>query len=136
VFYNQFVGYLISAGVSDEEDEDVIVPMGAVPVMTVHQAKGLEFPVVIAAQVGSSSRVGASQMLEVELAPYRDDLYARQGMAPNDLAIQDDIRLLYVAYSRAEWALAIAGTQPQLARGVGVPGRDLTAFRRNHRYYP
>jgi DNA helicase-2/ATP-dependent DNA helicase PcrA len=136
VFYNQFVGYLISAGVSDEEDEDVIVPMGAIPVMTIHQAKGLEFPVVIAAQVGRSGRVGASQMLEFELAPYRDDLYPRQVMAPTDLAIQDDIRLLYVAYSRAEWALAIAGTQQQLARGVGVPGSDVTAFRRNHRYYP
>src|SRR5207302_2065119 len=105
--YNQFVGYIISAGVSDEEDDDVIVPLGAVPLMTIHQAKGLEFPVVIAAQVGGTSTPGASQILEAELTPLRDDLYPRLMGSPSDMALQDDIRLLYVAYSRAEYALAI-----------------------------
>jgi DNA helicase-2/ATP-dependent DNA helicase PcrA len=136
VFYSRFVGYVISAGVNDEEDEDVIVPLGALPVMTVHQAKGLEFPIVIAAQVGGNSSPGASQFFEAELTGFRDDLYPRQVATPEDMAIQDDIRLLYVAYSRAEWALAIGGTRGQLSTGVAVPGRDVTAFRRTYRYYP
>ena len=136
VFYNQFVGYIISAGVDDEEEDDVIVPLGAVPVMTIHQAKGLEFPIVIAAQVGGSSNPSASQFIEAEFAPFRVDLYPRRTGTPTEMAVQDDIRLLYVAYSRAEYAMAIAGTRAQLGGNVAVPSRDVTQFRRSYRYYP
>ena len=41
-FYHLFIGYLNDAGIDDIEDEDVICPQGMVPVMTMHQAKGLK----------------------------------------------------------------------------------------------
>jgi DNA helicase-2/ATP-dependent DNA helicase PcrA len=135
-FYNEFIAYLLSSGVSDEEDDEEIVPLGSLPLMTIHQAKGLEFPVVIVVPTGASGGVGASQILEHELAPYRHDLYTRVSAAAADLAEQDDVRLLYVAYSRAQWALAIAGTRGQVASGTVLPGGDFTTFRRNYVVYP
>ncbi len=129
-FYYTFVSYLVDAGIDDEEDEEVVVPEGSLPVMTIHQAKGLEFPFVIVGQLGTKGRVGAAQQLEHELAPFRQDLYPRNPQAPADLAIEDDIRLLYVAYSRAQYALILAGTQTQMKKHVAAPGRDFTTFRR------
>ena len=76
-FYNMFISYLIEAGISDEEDEEVIVPQGYLPIMTIHQAKGLEFPFVVVGQLGNKGSVGTAQILEQELAPFRQDLYLR-----------------------------------------------------------
>ena len=130
-FFQTFVSYLVDAGIDDDEDEDVIVPQGYLPVMTIHQSKGLEFPFVIVAQLGDKGRVGAAQRLEHELAPFRNDLYPRSAQPPADLAIEDDIRLLYVAYSRAEYALILVATPAQLKNHVAVPSRDYAAFRRS-----
>jgi DNA helicase-2/ATP-dependent DNA helicase PcrA len=131
-FYHTFVSYLVDAGIDDDEDDDVIVPQGYLPVMTIHQSKGLEFPFVIVAQLGDKGKVGAAQRLEHELAPFRLDLYPRAAQPPAALAIEDDIRLLYVAYSRAEYALVLAATPKQLKSHVAVPGRDDVAFRRSY----
>src|SRR5262249_20810345 len=51
-FYHLFFGYLSRAGLDEEEDEDVITPLGMVPVMTMHQAKGLQFPFVFVGHMG------------------------------------------------------------------------------------
>ena len=70
-FYNMFVSYLIEAGVDDDEDEDVIVPQGFLPIMTIHQSKGLEFPFVfVVTKLGQEGKVGAAQKLEVTLVPF------------------------------------------------------------------
>lgn len=130
-FYNMFIGYLVDAGIDDDEDDDVVVPRGALPVMTIHQSKGLEFPFVIVAQVGNSGRVGTAQILEQSLQPFRRQLYPRQIRPPQALSLEDDIRLLYVAYSRAEYALIIVGTPQNISNHVAVPYRDGVRFRRN-----
>jgi DNA helicase-2/ATP-dependent DNA helicase PcrA len=130
-FYNIFVSYLIETGIDDDEDEEVIVPRGYLPVMTIHQSKGLEFPIVFVAQVGERGWAGTAQILERDLAPFRNDLYRRTTRSADLLALEDDIRLLYVAYSRAQYALIIVATQQQIQNHVAVPGRDALEFRRN-----
>ena len=130
-FYNMFVSYLIEAGISDEEDEEVIVPPGYLPIMTIHQAKGLEFPFVIVGQLGNKGSVGTAQILEQQLAPFRQDLYLRTTRSADLLALEDDIRLLYVAYSRAQYALILVGTVNQIRNHVAAPGRDFVEFRRS-----
>lgn len=130
-FYNMFIGYLVDSGIDDDEDEDVVVPQGALPIMTIHQSKGLEFPFVIVAQVGNSGTVGAAQLLEQNLQPFRQQLYPRQARSPQELSLEDDIRLLYVAYSRAEYGLIIVGTPQNIKNHVAAPNRDATWFRRN-----
>jgi DNA helicase-2/ATP-dependent DNA helicase PcrA len=132
-FYNMFISYLIEAGINDEEDDEVIVPRGYLSVMTVHQSKGLEFPFVIVGQLGNRGGVGTAQILEHDLAPFRQDLYPRNARSADLLALEDDIRLLYVAYSRAQYGLILAGTLPQIRNHVAAPGRDYVAFRRSIR---
>jgi DNA helicase II / ATP-dependent DNA helicase PcrA len=130
-FYNMFLSYLINAGIDDDEDDEVIVPQGYLPVMTIHQSKGLEFPFVFVAQLGQAGRLGAAQILERDLAPFRQDLYARGSRSPDVLVVEDDIRLLYVAYSRAQYGLVLVGTQDQIKKHVATPGRAHVEFRRN-----
>ncbi|GAB1544605.1 hypothetical protein NUACC21_72810 [Scytonema sp. NUACC21] len=130
-FYTMFISYLIEAGIDDDEDEEVIVPKGYLPVMTIHQAKGLEFPFVFVAQLGQGGQVGAAQILEGDLAPFRQDIYFRSTRSPELLALEDDIRLLYVAYSRAQYGLILVGTQDNIKNHVAAPGRNYTEFRRN-----
>lgn len=130
-FYNMFISYLITTGIDDDEDEEVIVPKKYLPIMTIHQAKGLEFPFVFVDQLGNRGDAGTAQILERDLASFRQDLYPRSTRTPNLLALEDDIRLLYVAYSRAQVALILVGDKRQMAAHVAAPGRDFTAFRRS-----
>jgi DNA helicase-2/ATP-dependent DNA helicase PcrA len=130
-FYTMFVSYLIEAGIDDDEDEEAIAPQGYLPVMTIHQAKGLEFPFVFVAQLGQKGQVGAAQILEQDLAPFRQDIYSRNTRSPELLAVEDDIRLLYVAYSRAQYGLILVGTQDHIKNNVAAPGRNHVEFRRN-----
>jgi DNA helicase-2/ATP-dependent DNA helicase PcrA len=129
-FYHMFIGYLVEAGVNDDEDDDVIAPRGYLPIMTVHQSKGLEFPFVIVAQVGNKGTVGAGHTLERDLARFRQDFYNRGSRAPELLMLEDDLRLLYVAYSRAQYGLILVGTPNQIKNHVAAPNRDFTEFRR------
>jgi len=130
-FLHMFLGYLVQAGLSEEEDDEVIVPLGAIPVMTIHQSKGLEFPFVFVGQLGKVGTPGAAQNLEVILQPFRQDLYPRAVRDATQLSLEDDIRLLYVAYSRAQYGLVLMGTQQQMRHHVALPGRDFTSFRRS-----
>ena len=131
-FYNMFASYLIETGIDDDEDEEVIVPQDSLPIMTIHQSKGLEFPFVfVVMKLGQEGKIGAAQMLEQTLAPFRQDLYSRTTRQPQDLAIEDDIRLLYVAYSRAQYGLILIGTQAQIKNHIAVANRDHLEFKRN-----
>jgi DNA helicase-2/ATP-dependent DNA helicase PcrA len=130
-FYWMFISYLIEAGIDDDEDEEVIVPQGYLPIMTIHQAKGLEFPFVFVAQLGLNKGVGSAQILERDLAPFRQELYTRTTRPPKELAVEDDIRLLYVAYSRAQYGLILVGTQDHIKKHVAAPGRDFVEFKIN-----
>ena len=130
-FYFIFVSYLIEAGIDDDEDEDVTVPRGYLPIMTIHQSKGLEFPFVFVAQLGQKGWGSSAQILERDLTPFRQDLYPRISRSPDQLSVEDDIRLLYVAYSRAQYGLVLVGTRTQIASHVAAPRRDAVAFRRN-----
>lgn len=130
-FYTMFISYLIEAGIDDDEDEEVIVPQGYLPIMTIHQAKGLEFPFVFVAQLGQGGEVGAAHILEQDIASFRQDLYSRNTRSPELLVVEDDIRLLYVAYSRAQYGLILVGTEDHVKNHVAAPGRNHVEFRRN-----
>ncbi|MHC0066863.1 UvrD-helicase domain-containing protein [Nostoc sp. UIC 10890] len=130
--YNMLIGYLIETGIDDDEDDEIIFPPGYLPIMTIHQSKGLEFPFVfVVMKLGREGKVGAAQMLEQTLAPFRQVLYPRDTRNPEDLAIEDDIRLLYVAYSRAQNGLILIGTKDQIKNHISVPNRNHQEFQRN-----
>lgn len=117
-FYHLFFGYLSRAGLDEEEDEDVIAPLGMVPIMTMHQVKGLQFPFVFVGHMGEDPGVSIAHQLETRLAQFPNNP-ARSFVRPpeNVRAELDMIRQYYVAYSRAQWALILMGTNSQFAKG-------------------
>lgn len=105
-FFHSFLRLLYEGGINEYEDPDQPFPKGHVQVMTIHQAKGLEFPVVI---VGALA-VQFSSPKDVDriLGPY----YHRPPFEPEPrITGFDRMRLHYVAFSRAEKILALTTTE-------------------------
>lgn len=116
-FYHLFLGYVLSAGFDDEEDEDVIVPSGVVPVMTMHQSKGLEFPFVFVGHLGENPSISASHELESLFSSYPANPIRTFARAPaEERAEMDMIRQYYVAYSRAKYALVLLGINAHFSK--------------------
>jgi DNA helicase-2/ATP-dependent DNA helicase PcrA len=110
-FYHLFLGYVLEAGFNDEEDDDVICPPGRVPVMTMHQSKGLEFPFVFVGHMGENPQISASHEMETLFSAYPANPARAFLRAPAaQRAEMDLIRQYYVAYSRAKYALVLLGT--------------------------
>jgi superfamily I DNA/RNA helicase len=99
-FYYLLCGYLHSTDFDEPEDPHDQLPAGFVQVMTVHQAKGLEFPVVFASDLDSDPwTFGGTYWIEDQLAEYA----AIDPLGDEDArARRDEIRRFYTAYSRAE----------------------------------
>jgi len=131
-FYHLFIGYLNDAGMDDVEDDEMICPPGMVPVMTMHQAKGLEFPFVFVGHVGKSASLSEAHHLEDLFDPYPShSAIAFNRPDSTKRAELDLIRQYFVAYSRAQYALIIMGSRQQI-RGGGIPcGPNKQWLRRN-----
>ena len=105
--FNSFLRLLHSGGINEYEDPDQPFPKGHVQVMTIHQAKGLEFPVVV---VGSlSAQLSSPKQLDRELGPF----YHRPPFEPeNRITLFDRMRLHYVAFSRPQKVLVLSAHAP------------------------
>ncbi len=102
-----------------ESDEDTV------RVMTIHGAKGLEFPVVILTGINSGSSPSASAVLfdrsagrvEVGVGP-RDTRFATAGyeelvQLDNRRSAEEQVRLMYVATTRARDHLVLSMRRPE-----------------------
>jgi DNA helicase II / ATP-dependent DNA helicase PcrA len=115
--FNNFLRYLKDGGLSEYEDTSEYAPSGCVSFMTVHQSKGLEFPVVM---VGSLDAVPRRQHTELdELMATR--YFERPPFEPLDhMKTFDFWRLYYTAFSRAQNILALTA-QPGSSGNRRVP---------------
>jgi len=106
-FFNSFLRLLYDGGINEYEDPDQPFPKGHVQVMTIHQAKGLEFPVVV---VGSlSTQLSSPKQIDRDLAPF----YHRPAFEPEDrITLFDRMRLHYVAFSRSQRVLVLTAHEP------------------------
>jgi ATP-dependent helicase/nuclease subunit A len=102
---------------------------GAVQLMTVHKAKGLEFPLTVIADAsyehrGNSPKIQLAHTLLLDLRA--DDLHptAWQLAARREADLQDaeDRRLLYVAATRAREKLLVSGYVKQKKDGLELRG--------------
>jgi DNA helicase II / ATP-dependent DNA helicase PcrA len=122
-FYYVFCGYLEAHGIDDDEEDEIICPPGRVPIMTIHQSKGLEFDFVFVGSLGRSVSPSSAHLLESDMRPYRTN-QPLITHSPNDAAWHDAVRQHFVAYSRAKYALVLLATDQQMR----VPGSQTAAF--------
>jgi DNA helicase-2/ATP-dependent DNA helicase PcrA len=100
--FNSFLRLLHGGGINEYEDPDQPFPKGHVQVMTIHQAKGLEFPVVV---VGSlSTQLSSAKQIDRDLGAF----YHQAPFEPEDrITLFDRMRLHYVAFSRPQKVLVL-----------------------------
>ena len=105
-----FASYLFALyrrGESEYEDAEDPFPRGRIPFLTIHQAKGLEFPVVVLGNPYKSTN--GPQRIEKIVHP----LLQRESEPLERQPGFDAMRLFYVALSRAQNLLVIAHLQGQ-----------------------
>jgi len=124
-FYWDFCGLLVHGEVDDPEDIYDQIPEGYVQVMTIHQAKGLEFPVVFADSLDTTPRTGGTYWIEDIFEDYSGIGTKGPRLAR---ATRDLVRLNYVAYSRPETDLILTGKEndpTQYTFGYDGTGNEL-----------
>jgi ATP-dependent helicase/nuclease subunit A len=127
----EYVGAL--RDVAARESEAPVEAGGAVQLMTVHKAKGLEFPVVViadAAHGGGRARPtilvesGLGALLDVRQDEARPAMHQWATLRHSDMEEAEDKRLLYVAATRAREKLLISG-HVKISTAKADPGRLL-----------
>jgi len=101
--FAEYLDYLLESG-ADEEEAEVDDSRDAVQLMTVHAAKGLEWPYVFVVSM-SSARFPMSRKLDA--IPFPDEL-VREAAPQGDFHIQEERRLAYVAFTRAQRRLYLS----------------------------
>ena len=136
-----FLAPIADGTVSINEDLMEVFPRGRLPVLSIHQSKGLEFPLVIV-DIGSRFtkdhwKQRRARFPEEADLPHRleDALRPHSKLGPPkraavDRAFDDLTRLYYVAFSRARDILLVVGLGtdiPNVARGWRRDGTNAWA---------
>lgn len=113
-FFNRYLRFLYEGGIAEYEDETEYAPSGCVSFMTIHQSKGMEFPVVVVGSLFSTPRNSFREVIQ-EL---EENVYARTPFEPYEsIKYYDFWRVFYTAFSRAQSLLVL--TADEGGRGLG-----------------
>lgn len=103
-FFNTYFRFLIDGGMGEYEDETEYAPSGCITFSTIHQAKGMEFPIVIVDSLGNVPR----DRNNIRLNEIEKKYYHRKSFEPKEyIKYYDFWRLYYTAFSRAQNILAL-----------------------------
>lgn len=109
--FNQFLRFLQDGGIGEYEDEAEYAPKGCVSFLTIHQSKGLEFPVVVC---GSLEAVPRKQYSALDVLLEDGGYLSKARFEPLDHIKNFDFwRLFYTAFSRAQNLLVLAAQEKQ-----------------------
>jgi len=113
--FNNFLRFLIDGGLGEYEDFDSFSPTGCVSFMTIHQSKGLEFPVVLVDSLNSVPRNSIEEIDKAIAAHYRTE---EAFEPPERIKYFDFWRLYYTAFSRAQNLLVLTGAENRDGKGL------------------
>ena len=106
--FNVYFRYLYVDGIGEYEDDSEYAPQGCVSFMTIHQSKGLEFPVVIVGSLGNTPRKNHDYLM----TSLENRFFHRPPFEPSaDIKYFDFWRLYYTAFSRAQNLLILASRE-------------------------
>lgn len=113
-FCNQYLRFLYDGGIEEFEDPSEYAPSGCLSFMTVHQAKGLEFPLALVGSLDASPRREGSSLDTLLQA----QVYPKKPFEPPDRIKSFDFwRLYYTAFSRPQELLVLtAHHDPDIKR--------------------
>jgi DNA helicase-2/ATP-dependent DNA helicase PcrA len=108
--FNQFFRFLKDGGIDEYEDQQEYAPSGCVSFFTIHQSKGLEFPVVIVGSLDATPRKQYTHLDEI----LENGYLTRPPYEPLEQTKYFDFRrLYYTAFSRAQNLLVLACQEKQ-----------------------
>lgn len=97
--FNQYMRLLLDGGITEYEDDSEYAPSGCVSFLTIHQSKGMEFPIVFVGSLGNVPRKNYNDIIVEIEANY----FKRPPFEPYATAkFYDFWRLYYTAFSRAQ----------------------------------
>lgn len=107
-FFNRFLRLLMRGGMTEYEDDSEYAPSGCVSFLTIHQSKGMEFPIVVVGSLGNSPRVQNDDLMNGISQEY----FQRPPFEPLDAIKYFDFwRVYYTAFSRAQNLLVLTARQ-------------------------
>lgn len=99
MLFNLYFRLLYDGGITEYEDDSEYAPSGCVSFLTIHQSKGMEFPVVLVDSLANVPRKNTNDlMMQIE-----DCYFKRPAFEPYEVTKYFDFwRLYYTAFSRAQ----------------------------------
>ena len=102
--FNSYLRFLFEGGINEYEDTSEYAPSGCVSFLTIHQSKGLEFPIVVVGSQSSTPTKQYDENIEKIISLYS----GKSTFEPLDeIKMFDFWRLFYVAFSRAQSLLVL-----------------------------
>ena len=119
-FFNNFIRFLYSGGIEEYQDESEYAPRGCVSFLTIHQSKGMEFPIVFVGSLKSTPRKNQNPSLE----HIKSNFPEKASFEPEeDIKVFDFWRKYYVAFSRAQDVLILTCNENEGEPGPKSRGR-------------
>ena len=99
MLFNLYLRLLFDGGITEYEDDSEYAPSGCVSFLTIHQSKGMEFPIVLVDSLANVPRKNTNDlMMQIE-----DRYFKRPAFEPYEVTKYFDFwRLYYTAFSRAQ----------------------------------
>lgn len=108
VLFNMYFRFLFNGGIGEYEDDSEYAPSGCVSFLTIHQSKGLEYPIVVVGSLSGVPRKSTHSILDEVSEKY----YERPTYEPEDqIKFFDFWRLYYTAFSRAQNLLVLTSNE-------------------------
>lgn len=102
--FNLYLRLLFDGGISEYEDDAEYAPSGCVSFLTIHQSKGMEFPIVFVDSLSNIPRKSYNDLIEVVESKY----FKRPSFEPYEQTKYFDFwRLYYTAFSRTQNLLVL-----------------------------
>lgn len=129
-FFNMYIRFLKDGGITEYEDDSEYAPSGCVSFMTIHQSKGMEFPIVMVDSLSGVPRTQSDGIIEeVEEKYFKRPAFEIK----EDIKFFDFWRLYYTAFSRAQNLLVLSCFEKS---GAGkTPSRYFASFYKSLRSY-
>lgn len=117
--FNLYLRLLYDGGITEYEDDSEYAPSGCVSFLTIHQSKGMEFPIVVVDSLGNVPRKNVNDLMML----IEDRYFKRPPFEPYDVTKFFDFwRLYYTAFSRAQDLLVLTCNEDKRTPSIYFAG--------------